>query len=453
MLREVLGGADSAEAGTAASERDRAVSLASADADARAGATACRLYAGDNLAVCRHLLTDAAVAGKVQMIYLDPPFFSGSDYEAIVPVGKTTMRHPVYQDTWAGDELAYLTMLTARLYVFRDLLAKEGLLWVHLDWHAAHYARLILDQIFGERNFVNEVIWQYKSGGSSKRRFSRKHDTLLVYSKSPQYAFYPLQEKSYNRGLRPYRFQGVEEFQDETGWYTLVNMKDVWELDMVGRTARERTGYATQKPEALLARIVESSTREGDLVLDGFCGSGTLGAVATKKHRASILCDASPLAVVTTAQRVQEAGGVVSCFQPASVPGENPAREPGRRPVTGCGENPLAPVAQLRLETLPEGGRQVVLQSVALGPVVETAPLPAAERSKLQAAAKENAFALIRSWSVDFAYDGRVHRPTAQAVGGPETTGPFVLTGPGGEGPVSVKVVDVFGNTGFSVLP
>ena len=114
-----------------------------------------------------------------------------------------------------------------------------------------------------EKNFVNEIIWTYKSGGSSKKHFARKHDTILVYSKTDKYYLSLPKEKSYNRGLKPYRFKGVEEFQDETGWYTMVNMKDVWNIDMVGRTSAERTGYATQKPEALLSSLRNRPPRRG----------------------------------------------------------------------------------------------------------------------------------------------------------------------------------------------
>lgn len=103
-----------------------------------------------------------------------------------------------------------------------------------------------MDEIFGEDNFVNEIIWHYKSGGSGKRHFSRKHDTILVYSKTKKYYFLPDKEKSYNRGFKPYRFKGVKEYKDDMGWYTMVTMKDVWNVDMVGRTSSERTGYATQ---------------------------------------------------------------------------------------------------------------------------------------------------------------------------------------------------------------
>ena len=194
-------------------------------------------------------------------------------------------------------------LVGVRLLYMRDLLADEGTIWVHLDWHSVHYVKILLDEIFGDRNFINEIIWQYKSGGSSKKHFARKHDNILVYGKSSKYYLKLPKEKSYNRGLKPYRFKGVEEFCDDIGWYTMVNMKDVWSIDMVGRTSGERTGYATQKPEALLARIIEAASCEGDIVGDFFCGSGTLAAAASKLGRRWICCDSSPVALASCIKR------------------------------------------------------------------------------------------------------------------------------------------------------
>ena len=148
-----------------------------------------------------------------------------------------------------------------------------------------------MDAIFGEEYFVNEIIWTYKSGGSTKRFFSRKHDTLLLYRKTDKNYFKAQTQKSYNRELRPYNFESVKEYRDEKGWYTLVNMKDVWEIDMVGRTSGERTGYATQKPENLIRRLLESCSRPGDICADFFGGSGVLAKVAADMKRDFISCD------------------------------------------------------------------------------------------------------------------------------------------------------------------
>ena len=148
-----------------------------------------------------------------------------------------------------------------------------------------------MDEIFGMENMVNEIVWGYRSGGASGRRFARKHDTILLYSKTKEYKFNPQKEKSYNRGALPYNFKGVQEYEDEKGWYTLVNMRDIWEIPMVGRTSGERTGYATQKPEELIRRMVLASTDVGDLCGDFFAGSGTLGAVCMGLGRSFVLCD------------------------------------------------------------------------------------------------------------------------------------------------------------------
>jgi hypothetical protein len=157
---------------------------------------------------------------------------------------------------------------------------------------------------------MNEVIWYYKSGGSGRKRFSNKHDTLLFYAKKPNALnFRPQIEKSYNRGMRPYRFKGVREYRDELGWYTLVGMKDVWEIPMVGRTSKERTGYASQKPIALLERIVTACTGEGDLCIDLFGGSGTLAAAARHTGRRWITADNNPLAAAITEKRLSQIPG------------------------------------------------------------------------------------------------------------------------------------------------
>lgn len=261
---------------------------------------------GDNLEFMKFLIETMDMRGRVNLIYVDPPFFTKIKYEAVVkmPATDENVSIPAYTDKWEEGEAEYLRMLCSRLIAMKELLAKDGCLWVHLDWHISHYIKILLDEIFGYGNFVNEVVWTYKSGGSSKRHFSRKHDTLLFYGKTKNYYFKPQKEKSYNRGFKPYHFKGVEEFCDDTGWYTMVNMKDVWNIDMVGRTSAERTGYATQKPEALLKRILESCSREGDICADFFAGSGTLAAAAHKMNRRFISCDGGSLAVAMGTRRL-----------------------------------------------------------------------------------------------------------------------------------------------------
>lgn len=182
-----------------------------------------RLLWGDNLHVVRQLPSES-----IDLIYIDPPFFSGRQYNVIFG-DQNELRS--FSDIWEGGMPGYLIWLNARLYEMKRLLKKSGAIFVHCDHHASHYIKVEMDKVFGNRAFINEVVWCYKSGGASpKRYFSRKHDTLLFYSRTDSYLFNPQQEKSYNRGFKPYRFAGVQEYQDEIGWHTLVGMKDYWEI-------------------------------------------------------------------------------------------------------------------------------------------------------------------------------------------------------------------------------
>ena len=265
---------------------------------------------GDNADFMKYLLQKEDMAGKIDQIYIDPPFFSKATYEATISVTdefgeETKVKRKAYQDIWDEGMEEYLKMLGLRLMLMKDLLSDRGTIWVHLDWHGMHYVKVLMDEIFGEKNFVNEIIWTYKSGGSSKSHFARKHDSILVYAKTKNYYLDIPKEKSYNRDFKPYRFKGVEEFKDEIGWYTLVNMKDVWPIDMVGRTSAERTGYATQKPEALIERILKAGSKEGDLVADFFAGSSTLAKVAEDNGRRWICCDNSEVAIDSSIRRLE----------------------------------------------------------------------------------------------------------------------------------------------------
>lgn len=252
------------------------------------------LYKCDNIQAMKDLL-DKGYKSKIDLIYIDPPFFSNTNYSHRIEVfdgeKNVAIETLAYEDTWKDGFKEYLQMLTSRLFLMKELLSDRGTIYVHLDYRTVHYVKVIMDCIFGKDNFLNEVIWAYKSGGTSYRYFSRKHDNILVYTKTQDYIFNPQKEKSYNRGLKPYRFKNVKEYQDEIGWYTLVNLKDVWQIDMVGRTSRERVGYRTQKPEALLERIILSSSNEDSIVADFFGGSGTTALVAEKHNRRWISSD------------------------------------------------------------------------------------------------------------------------------------------------------------------
>lgn len=270
----------------------------------------------DNIKYMAHLINSGFGDG-IKLIYVDPPFFSKSKYNAVIDIPTEnnqfiSVKHMVYDDRFERNLSCYIENLSARLMMMYDLLKADGFLFVHLDWHSSHYVRLILDEIFGSENFVNEIIWQYKSGGSSDRHFSRKHDSILVYSKRPGVKLNIPTEKSYNRGFKPYNFDGVKEYQDEIGYYTLVKMRDVWAIDMVGRTSTERTGYATQKPGELVARIVEAASSPGDLCADFFAGSGTLAYEAARLGRRFLSCDNEEIAINTCRSRLESLQGL--CF-------------------------------------------------------------------------------------------------------------------------------------------
>lgn len=196
--------------------------------------------------------------------------------------------------------------MAVRLVEPHRILKPTGSLYLHCDPTASHYVKILLDRVFGNKNFLNEIVWAYKSGGASHKHFSRKHDVILFYAKQKAYRFFPSKEKSYNRGLKPYRFNNVEEFQDEVGWYTLVNMKDVWHIDMVGRTSKERLGYPTQKPLALLERILRASSQEGDTVLDPFCGCGTTVAAEETLRRSWIGIDCTFSSIAAIRERFRK---------------------------------------------------------------------------------------------------------------------------------------------------
>ena len=265
------------------------------------------LYYGDNINAILDLLNNG-YKGKIDLIYIDPPFYTNASYSKQMEIDylgeKKVIQYKAYSDIYKNGFKEYLEMITIRLFLMRELLSDRGSIYVHIDFRTVHYIKIIMDYIFGSEFFLNEIIWSYKSGGSSKKHFSRKHDNILVYTKTKDYIFNPQKEKSYNRGYKPYRFKGVTEYEDKLGWYTLVNLKDVWQIDMVGRTSRERIGYETQKPEALLERIILTSSDDESIVADFFSGSGTTIAVAEKSNRSWIGSDSGKSSIATIMKRL-----------------------------------------------------------------------------------------------------------------------------------------------------
>lgn len=265
-----------------------------------------KLFWGDNLQVMSHLLRD--FRGKVDLIYIDPPFDSKADYKKKIQLrGKTitndssAFEEKQYGDIWTNDE--YLQFMYERLILCRELLADTGSIYLHCDWHKSHHLRNLMDEVFGVGNFINEIIWTYKTGGGSKRWFGRKHDNILLYGKTQKYIFNPQKEKSYLS--HKYGFSNVEIFQDTEGRsYTMASMRDFWEIDALRGNQPENVEYPTQKPEALIERIIKASSNPGNLVFDCFMGSGTTQAVAMKLGRRFIGADINLGAIQTTTKRL-----------------------------------------------------------------------------------------------------------------------------------------------------
>jgi DNA modification methylase len=268
-----------------------------------------RLILGDNLPIMAALLPE--YEGRIDLIYADPPFFTNRKYSARIGRGEDSRKPDEwqltegYQDHWR-DLDAYLDFLYQRLSLMFRLLSPDGTLYLHLDWHADSYARLLLDELFGAENMLNEIIWTYHGPSPIKSAFNRKHDTILVYVKGKDYTF------NADAVREPYNPNTVKTFgaSPKAGFGKVPDLKrgkvpeDWWYFPVVARLHNERTGYPTQKPEALLERIIKASSNPGDLVADFFCGSGTTPLVAAKLNRRYIATDATFRAVHTTRSRL-----------------------------------------------------------------------------------------------------------------------------------------------------
>ncbi len=269
------------------------------------------LFWGDNLKVSYHLLNN--FEEKIDLIYLDPPFFSGSNYNISVLEGDTKYDSIAYFDCWNKDIDSYLQMLYERIVIFKKLLSKKGSIFIHLDWHASHYIKIILDEIFGKNRFVNEIIWYYYNKYSAgKKNLPRAHDNILVYSKSSDFTFNeeriprikPI--KQLKRQMVNGVLKNVKDVNGHVIYRTVTDKKldDVWRIPCLQPASKEWTGFPTQKHHDLLERIIKIGSNKGDLVADFFCGSGTTLMVADKLNRRWIGCDMSEYSIYLTRKRL-----------------------------------------------------------------------------------------------------------------------------------------------------
>jgi len=259
------------------------------------------LICGDNLTILDDLKKQRI---KVDLIYLDPPFFSNRHYE-VVWGDEAEVRS--FKDRWAGGISVYIEWMKERVVKMYDLLKDTGSFYLHCDWHAGHYLKVMLDEVFGYRNFRNEIIWFYETGGIPKKDFSRKHDSIFRYSKTDNVTFNSDEIKE-NRSAEVLRriATGIPGATRSKGQYR--HPSDVWKIPSINAMARERLGYPTQKPEALLERIIKASSNKNDLVLDPFCGCGTAMAVAQQLKRKWIGIDISPTAINLIEKRLDKLG-------------------------------------------------------------------------------------------------------------------------------------------------
>lgn len=274
-----------------------------------------KIFWGDNLQVMSHLLKE--YRGKVDLIYIDPPFDSKADYKKKIEIkgvgsaetDSTSFEEKQYGDIWTNDE--YLQFMYERLILLRELLSDNGCIYLHCDWHKSHHLRMIMDEVFGPDKFVNEVIWHYSGAGTPKGCWAKRHDNIFIYSKTDTYTFNADEVRT------EYAAATVERFS-----HTINNVRnginfgsqslnplgkypeDVLDVSIEAPSASIRTGYPTQKPEALLEKIIKASSNPGDLVFDCFMGSGTTVSVAKKLGRRFIGADINMGSIQTTKKRL-----------------------------------------------------------------------------------------------------------------------------------------------------
>jgi len=286
------------------------------------------IFHGDNKEILSTLLVNG-FRGKIDLIYIDPPFDSGADYVRKVELrgvknklegeSQSLLEQTQYTDIWKND--TYLQFMYERLILLRELLSEQGSIYLHCDWHKSHHLRFLLDEIFGEENFVNEIVWHYQQGTKGETTFGRKHDNILIYSKTNNRVFNQIKLPStdpdrYNltdengkkyllggTGMKT-RFYSEDARPCDDVW-TWLDKWDKNRVNQVNQSGYERLYYPTQKPEALLERIIKASSTPDSIVLDCFSGSGTTASVAQKLGRKWIACDVNKGAIQTTMKRLQ----------------------------------------------------------------------------------------------------------------------------------------------------
>ena len=316
-----------------------------------------RMIYGDNLLAMQALLAGdpqskmPSMRGKIDLIYIDPPFDSKADYRTKIHLPSTdieamptVIEQHAYSDTWKDGTVSYLEMMVPRLILMRELLSEQGSIYVHIDWHVGHYVKIIMDEIFGKENFVNNIVWKRSSGvtgvAGGLKNYGRLQDNLLFYKKTnnnifnqqfTSYAENTLKMYKYddNDGRGKYRLQILRNYSEESIQRMMkerrifvdedkkrhlkqflsdkegVAMSDIWDdVPQIQHSSQEKLGYDTQKPEKLIERVILGSSNENYIVADFFAGSGTTGAVAEKLKRNWIMSDLGKPACMVMRKRL-----------------------------------------------------------------------------------------------------------------------------------------------------
>ncbi len=374
-----------------------------------------KLIRADNRLAMRALARD--FAGQVDLVYIDPPFATGGLFSA-----KTSGEEvPAYSDRWQDGLGDYLSTMLEQLQLLHALLSPRGTVFLHCDWHVSHYLRCLLDEVFGPEAFKNEIVWRYRRWPAKTRAFQRMHDVLFWYARSPsfEHAWTPLYEElaastraTWGTKRQVADFSSGRRKPSQTDEDTLgAPMADVWDIGIIAPIAHERVGYPTQKPEALLRRVIEAASRPGDLVADLFAGSGTTLAVAEKLGRRWIGCDNGRVAVHT---------------------------------------------AKKRLLALPDAAPFDLLAPEGEAPEVFDAPIAVEQDGPLGVRLRLSGKAPVDYWAIDWDHDGRVFRAGWHAARTKRSTAPLeaahTYAHPGPRR-IAVQLVDPAGAERRAVLP
>jgi DNA modification methylase len=347
-----------------------------------------RLIHGDNRRAMRALIPE--LAGKVDLVYIDPPFATGGSFSLAARDGGEEV--VAYSDRWSEGIGAYLSAMQEQLALMRELLSDRGTIFVHCDWHVSHWIRCLLDETFGAGAFKNEIVWRYRRWPARTRVFQRMHDVVFWYGRSAgdRHAFTTLYEplapstiETWGTKRQIADFSSGRRKPSQTDEETKgAPMSDVWDIGIIAPIAHERVGYPTQKPEALLARVIEAASRPGDLVADFFAGSGTTLVAAEKLGRRWIGCDAGRAAIHAARKRLLRVG---ASFEVCAA---------GEAEAEAAGEAPAVTV------------------------VAEPGEAPRSVRLRLGGDARA-----VDYWAVDWDHDGGVHRTRWHAARGKRGAG------------------------------